>query len=868
MRLDSTALIERPRLLAALDRTLSARVVLVTAPAGYGKSVLLRDWTTRRSGSATAWLDLDHRDNDATRFWRRTIEAIDSAGTPVPDSIVRGLGAGRLGELQSAVEALNELLESDKEPLVAVFDDFHLIRSPLALESFEYFRDTAPDNLGIVLVGRHDPQLGVARLRLLDELVEIREKDLRFTEQEIAALAERSGLEIDAEAASHLRTVTAGWVAAIRLALVSASNSADPNAALSELNAQNRAVSDFFLEEVLTEMPDATQEFLLSASILDRVNASIASAISGAADSREQLEHLAERSILTTRLSGPGDWFRFHQLFRSLLSVQLVRRRSDADIRQLHRRAAGWYLEHHDPERAVPHTVAAGDSQAATELLAELSPHLMATGRGATLLDLSQQIIDSVEQPTILQLVCKGEALHGLGGQPREFDRIVDYVEGELIAIADADGTDSATGAADPHSWESPLALPWLRAVRYRRKGAALDLVAMNGPDALPSPSRVVEGEIAEGMIWLERYIEADRLLHTAMTRADEDGYVPHIVHYLGLLATSRAGQGHFDEAESLSERALSLCAEHGLGQMRHTMYARLIHAWLAWRRGDTERAESSALDIQEFAESAADVPIATLHAQLRSSIRWSLGDGVGARALLDRAAVSTTGAPITGHFRDRLRFATARLELLNGDPGGAQLQLPDWRDRLESGPSTMSEWHFLMQLTTMTDGPMTVLEASPPSRFDPSIVHQLAWHRLRAHAMDLSGKRDKAVNELASSLETAVRLSLIQPILDEQGVLGSLLPLAVTEAGVELPGFVAMEDAPTPRPVYVEPLTGREQEVLEYMATHLSYPEIAAEIYVSTNTVKSHIRAVFRKLAVSKRKDAVTRAKYYGLIA
>jgi len=248
VRLDSTALIERPRLLAALDRTLSARVVLVTAPAGYGKSVLLRDWTTRRSGSATAWLDLDHRDNDATRFWRRTIEAIDSAGTPVPDSIVRGLGAGRLGELQSAVEALNELLESDKEPLVAVFDDFHLIRSPLALESFEYFRDTAPDNLGIVLVGRHDPQLGVARLRLLDELVEIREKDLRFTEQEIAALAERSGLEIDAEAASHLRTVTAGWVAAIRLALVSASNSADPNAALSELNAQNRAVSDFFLE--------------------------------------------------------------------------------------------------------------------------------------------------------------------------------------------------------------------------------------------------------------------------------------------------------------------------------------------------------------------------------------------------------------------------------------------------------------------------------------------------------------------------------------------------------------------------------------------------------------------------------------------
>jgi len=133
---------------------------------------------------------------------------------------------------------------------------------------------------------------------------------------------------------------------------------------------------------------------------------------------------------------------------------------------------------------------------------------------------------------------------------------------------------------------------------------------------------------------------------------------------------------------------------------------------------------------------------------------------------------------------------------------------------------------------------------------------------------MDLSGQRDKAVNELASSLETAVPLSLIQPILDEQGVLGSLLPLAVTEAGVELPGFVVMEDAPTPRPVYVEPLTGREQEVLEYMATHLSYPEIAAELYVSTNTVKTHTRAIFRKLAVSKRSGAVARARHYSLIA
>jgi LuxR family maltose regulon positive regulatory protein len=133
---------------------------------------------------------------------------------------------------------------------------------------------------------------------------------------------------------------------------------------------------------------------------------------------------------------------------------------------------------------------------------------------------------------------------------------------------------------------------------------------------------------------------------------------------------------------------------------------------------------------------------------------------------------------------------------------------------------------------------------------------------------MDLSGERERAVSGLASSLKTAARINHIQPILDERMVLGSLLPLAVEEAAVELPGFVAKDDASTPRPVYVEPLTDREQEVLEHLPTHLNYPEIAAVLHISTNTVKTHTRAIFRKLAVSKRADAVARARYYDLIA
>jgi len=718
-----------------------------------------------------------------------------------------------------------------------------------------------------VLVGRQDPPLGVARIRVRDELLEIRERDLRLTADEIGEMAENSGLGLDAEAVAHLRTISSGWAAAVRLALLSASASADPSAAIGALDVHDRALSDFFSEVVLSDMPDENREFLLSTSILEQVNASIAASVSTVDDPADHLDDLAKRSILTTRLSGQGDWFQYHELFRRLLTVLLTRNRSEKEIRHLHRRAAEWYAENEYIERAIPHWLAAGDITAATNAVAELSPLLMAAGRAATLLDLSQQVIDAVDRPTIVQLVCKGEALHSLGKDPRELDRIIGYIEEQLSALAQSEPAGVALHAADPRSWESPMALPWVRAVRRRRRGAAHELAALNRPDVVPSPTRAVEFEIAEGLIWLERFSEADEVLSIAMDRADENGYMPHIVHNLGLLATSLAGQGRFDQSEATGERALALCDEHGLGLLRHTMYARLNSAWMKWRRSDTHGAESSALEIQEFAETAADIPIAVQHAQLRSSIRWSLGDRVGAQALLDHATVTATGTPITGHFRDCLRFANARVALLSGDPGGALFHLPNWRDRLESGPATMSEWLVLVQLTSAADGPKAILETSPPSRFDLPIVHQLAWSRLLARALDLSGERDRAVSELASSVKTAVQLSLLQPILDEQSVLGSLLPLAVKEAAVELPGFVAMEDAPTPRPVYVEALTGREQQVLEYMVTHLSYPEIAAELYVSNNTVKTHVRAVFRKLAVSRRADAVARARYYGLV-
>lgn len=861
-----SVLVRRPRLVAVMDRALSARLVLVTAPAGYGKSVLVRDWADRRPEVDTAWVDLNDRDNDPTRFWRRTFAAMDAATPAAMAGFASHLGSGRPGEILHALELVNDFLAGLDRRLVLVFDDFHTIRSPAVLESFEFFRDTAPDNVGMVLITRRDPPLGVARLRVLDELVEIRERDLRFTADEIALLVEAAGADLSEGAITNLHDLTVGWAAAIRLALMSLDGSEPPEARLADDRPINREIAEFFAEEVIGEMPAATRQFLLSTAVLDKVNASSARAVAGVDDATALLEDLAGRSLLTTRLEGPGGWFQYHDIFRRLLLVELERDSSDAEIGDLHRRAAGWYQEYGDLERAIPHAIKADDQDAASEWLAELSPRLMMTGRAATLLSLSVELIDSVDEPTIVQLVCKAEALHGLGDQPGELDRIITQVETLLVEDESPSGH-SAVGRADPHSWESPRALPWIRSVRYRRKGDADNLIGLNLQEFIPSPSRALEGEVAEAMLWLERYEDAEPLLEISADRAQEEAHAPHVVHYLGLLAMTRAGQGRYGEARAVTDKGLALCSEHDLGQLRQTMYVRLMDALLSWAGGELKEAESKSIQMEPFVEQAADIPLTVQHALLRSAVRWSLGDRLGARTLLDQASVTATDWPLKGHFADRIQIARARFDLLEGDPAAAQVHVPEWRSRLEAGSTTTREWLLLMRLAVAVDGTGVDLNERPPPDLDPSPVHLAEWQRIRAQALDLAGDREQAVSELAASLTTTAHFPFVQPLLDERQVLGPLLALAAHEAAVDLPGLDALADADVPRPVYVEPLTDREQKVLGYMATHLSYPEIAAELYVSNNTVKSHCKSIFRKLAVSKRADAVARARVYGLI-
>jgi DNA-binding CsgD family transcriptional regulator len=312
--------------------------------------------------------------------------------------------------------------------------------------------------------------------------------------------------------------------------------------------------------------------------------------------------------------------------------------------------------------------------------------------------------------------------------------------------------------------------------------------------------------------------------------------------------------------------RARRISDENGLGQLIQTMYSRLASTWLAWMAGELSAAEEAAVGLQRYCEVAADAPIVVQHALLRSRIRWSLGDSLGARSLLDRATVLSNGRPVEGHFAGRLSLGRAMLDLLDGEVESAQRAMPDWRIRLEGQPQTMRERLVQLRMLLLTGGDLAPIHVPAPSGLNPGPLEEIDLGRLRAMAYLQEGRIDDATRVLTASLREADRLGVIQPTLDDRDRLAPILGVASREAGVTLPGQAG--GAPAAETVYVEPLSKRELTILRLLASHLTYTEMADELYISPNTVRSHVGAIFRKLAVNRRSEAVTQGRAYGLIS
>jgi LuxR family maltose regulon positive regulatory protein len=625
-----SGLVPRAGLRSLLQASLQAKLCLVVAPAGFGKTTLLAQWRAVAGGGRVAWVSLEEGDNDPTRFWSYLVAALRTVEPQVGTVAVEALGGPSVELARVVVPSLVNDLATVGAPLVLVLDDYHLITNAICHQSLEGFLDHLPAEVHVVLSTRLDPPLSLARMRARGELAELRVGELQFTGEEAAALLNGSmGLALAAEDVARLAERTEGWAAGLVLAGLSLRGRPDPSGLIAAFSGGDRHVADYLLAEVLERQPAELRAFLLRTSVLERLSGPLCDAVLETQGSAARLRELEASNLFVVALDDRRQWYRYHQLFADLLRLQLGLREPEL-VPVLHRRAAAWHQAAGQIDAAIGHASAAGDLAEAGRLIARHWASHWLGGQRATVARWLAGLPDgAIAADPPVALIAAWSRGFG-GGSRQETERWLAAAKDEGYGGPPPDGMSSqAFGAA--------LAQATLifddvgRALKAAR--CALQLA---GPE--PSPfhwmtqaalgqARYLSGQVAEARPWLRDLV--------SQVPASLQPYA--VVTALAVLSLLAADQDD-PAAASLARGAVATAEAHGVSfePLSGIVYLALGRA-LA-RQGELAEAEvqlERALELFEVDSMGLHHALALL---VLASVRHGRGDLPGARALVDQA--------------------------------------------------------------------------------------------------------------------------------------------------------------------------------------------------------------------------------------
>ncbi|MGW0931795.1 LuxR C-terminal-related transcriptional regulator [Streptomyces sp. NPDC002644] len=855
--------LRRPRLLRRLDGALKAPLTLVEGPAGGGKTLLTADWVAGLDAPA-AWLTVEPGDDRPGVFWTYVLRALGSCGALRPGDLPAD--ASRMtGELPARLAAA---LEARERPVVLVLDDFDRVGAPEVAEQLEFVLRHAGRGLRLVLVTRTEPLLPLHRYRAAGEVTEIRAAELAFTPEETVDLLDLHGLALPLAAARALVDRTRGWAAGLRLSALAATRSADPEVYLKEFEAGHSAIADFLLAEVLDGCTERTQDLLLRVSVLERFCPELANALTDRVDAEPLLVALHRANAFVEDL-GHG-LYRLHPLFREILRAHLRVRLPGLEP-ELHLRAARWLRRSGHGAEAVAHGAAAGAWDfAADAVVDDLAIGRLMTGpragdpggpfarmgpeRGSPARDLVR---------AALRLSRNDLSRHDL--------------DDALLHLRRA-GERQPDGA--PESAAARLSRAAVEALAARRTGdparagAALEAAERAARDV---PARLLEerpevltllrAHAGAAYVWAGRFEEARAVLTPVARAAQGPCAAVAKEEALAHLALLDHLTGWLGRAEQKALAAVSEEERAGLPRSSGSGVGRLVLAAVALDRRDTDRARQL---LDEAARAGAEGPPDPVPEALRALVaaRLLLADGKP-RAAVEavrrpvRAVVSSPWAE--GHAA--LVVASARLAEGRADAATAAV-----RDLTGDQPLCAVEAAAVHLAAGRAEQAVASLDAvRAGSGAGPAVAVRALL--VRAGAAQRAGDEDAARKLVERALLDARRERLRGPFRDAGAW---LRPLLAAPPLRELAARWLTPDAPppggpslpaTPPELAAAELSGRERDVLERLAGMMSAEEIAADLHVSVNTVKSHLKSAYRKLAVNRRGDAVRRARALGLL-
>ena len=908
--------VTRPRLTKQLAQALTHPLTLISAPAGFGKTTLISEWHASLADHAypLAWLSLDDDDNDASRFWAYVIAALQTLQPDMGAEALVMLHAGwRQASLPKAflTSLINDLINLNANS-VLVLDDYHVIESRLIHDALAYWLEHLPPHLHIILTGRTDPSLPLARLRARNQLVEIRAADLRFTPEEAASfLNQVTGLGLTPEDVAALESRTEGWIAGLQLAAIalqtqltqagslpplpSTQSRSDTSSFIAAFTGSNRYVLDYLVEEVLRRQSESLQTFLLETSILEQMCGPLCDAVTGRSDSQAILELLEQSNLFTTPLDEERRWYRYHHLFAEFLHSRLLYTQPD-HVPELHRRAAEWYERQGLIDDAVAHALASEDWVYAARLIEQISQTLLMRGEMITLQNWLQALPDDLirSRPRLCILMAWTHIL----------ELRMEVAEGYLRNAAQLIAAAQSLTSEEYASLESEMEA--IRSVMYVFRGET-HRAAESARQALEYSSadnQFLRSIIALDLSFSEAMSGDARTANQALTEAirlsQQSQNTMVAVFSMSQLAEQYIAQGHLHQAAELYRQAIRLADDQNTApppviSMAYNGLGEVLREW------------------NQLAEATQ-----TLNKGIELGQRWNAAmsmDGYLSLARLNQARGDTAAAleimhqthEVLGKFESvmsdmMISAFDVRLWIMQGNLEA----VAHWAQELEKGERIQwaeSPYPYLLREITQlilahaelaldkpeeTLGLIEQLAPEAEIRGRKGIIIELTM--LKALALQALGEMPQALVTLEQALAQAESEGYVRLFADK----GEPMKLLLTNFRSELekrsrdpsrklidyadrllaacsPAMPAVQPSiliqPAASGAFGVPLSERELEVLRMIDAGLSNQEIADRLVVAYSTVKTHINNLYNKLGVNSRVQAVTRARELKLL-
>jgi LuxR family maltose regulon positive regulatory protein len=882
--------VARPRLSGKLNEALRHKLVLISAPAGYGKTTLLSE-TLHGLKKPVGWVSLDSSDNNPAIFWTYLVTALQNIMPGVCQPLLNTLQSPESPPASWLLTAFINSISSHEGDFILVLDDYHTIESPAIHEAVSFIVEHAPPQFHLVIASRIDPPLPLARWRVRGELAEIRADDLGFNLGEASELLTRvTGIGLSETDLTTLENRTEGWIAGLKMAALSLQGKRDISGYINAFSGSNRYILDYLAEEVLSQQPPGIKQFLLETSILERLCGPLCDAVTGCSDSQSVLVRLESSNLFITPLDDERRWYRYHQLFAIILHNQLVLS-EPRQINRLHKRASIWYEKEGLTGEAIDHSLKGDDAERAVDILENEAPLMLGQSQAAKLLD----YLPRIPQTLILSSpwLCTAFAWAALLTNRQEV--LSKMLSRAIEALSESPEKLSPGSRANLHrirghtlsiqSFIAQAREDFTRAIQLSEE-ANRELPANDLDDLLARAVNSLNlaacyqktGEITKAIPFLEELVAAGR----------RGKFFYAVLAAQGSLAEIEMQLSHTERAARICQEAIEQGTRWGSNcPLPGTALAYIVMGKLDYERNNLKSAAENltrGISLARTDSSLDPMLKGYLHLAKLEQADGHAGSAIGYILQAENLGPWVIVSPEV----PQIPAWKALLALRRNDAAVAH----EWARQQEISTPLSQLPDFRQEFIYLTLVRIKIHKGECrdlPEKLDEFIRNAGGQGRksaviealvLKALALDSLGEDAQARDTLERALSLAEPAGLIRLFLDEVPLVAKLLRHVTggsRESEYALKLLSMIEPQPQDRSIhpsgsttkggFIEALSEREVEVLKLIAAGKSNKEIAAELFLAIGTVKKHTNNIFGKLGVESRTQAIARARELGTI-